>query len=316
MTYHYTAFGLYIQAAFALPQCTPDPTTSTADVRIGYGHVPALNALQHVRERGVMYAITEDALYYQVRDVAAYRVSQQAARTQVTVHVADDSAETLASVRAFLLGPVMGAVLHQRGLPLLHASAVQLRSDTGMRTVLLLGEGATGKSLLAATFWRRGHAVLVDDLAVLGVDEASGAVIAQPEYPHLLLYPPALVHLGLSVAGYERVRPTIEKRRVPLHSDHVTQAASIDSVYLLTRETRNQISIEALTGLGAFQRLGNSVYQVPMLRGLGDDGRMLRLAPRLVRQARVRRLHYRIAHDKPSAIADAIEADLTQARIE
>jgi hypothetical protein len=93
---------------------------------------------------------------------------------------------TLEATVSYLLGPVMGFLLRLRGVTCLHASAVAL----GGQAVAFLGPAGAGKSTTAAAFAARGHAVLADDVVALAVRH--GAILAQPGYPRLRLWPAAL----------------------------------------------------------------------------------------------------------------------------
>ena len=64
-----------------------------------------------------------------------------------------------------LLGPVMGWLLYQRGLTVLHASAV-LWNGLGIG---FLGDKMAGKSTTAATLLKDGGAILTDDLLALRI---------------------------------------------------------------------------------------------------------------------------------------------------
>jgi hypothetical protein len=94
-------------------------------------------------------------------------------------------------VQAFLLGPVLGLVLHQRGLLPLQASAV----ETPEGAVVFVGPSGSGKSTLAAHFRRRGYRILADDTAVLAEDGRGGFRVL-PGMPQLRLCPDAHERLG------------------------------------------------------------------------------------------------------------------------
>lgn len=98
--------------------------------------------------------------------------------------VIDPVAETSdAALRPYLIGPVMGALLYQRGYLVLHASAVSIRGTA----VAFLGSSGAGKSTLAAACQVRGHSVLNDDITA--VKFADGKPVVVPGLPFLKLTP-------------------------------------------------------------------------------------------------------------------------------
>ena len=95
-------------------------------------------------------------------------------------------------VRLFLLGSVMGALLHQRGWLPLHGSAIRLPDGTA---AIFMGPSGVGKSTLAAAFRRRGYAVAADDVSLIFTG-ADGSPLLQPAYPELKLWAEAAAKIG------------------------------------------------------------------------------------------------------------------------
>ncbi len=77
----------------------------------------------------------------------------------------------------YLLGPVMGFVLRQRGTVTLHASSLVFHG----RAVALVGEAGAGKSTTAAALALRGWPVLAEDVCALADAGAHYQVL--PGYP-------------------------------------------------------------------------------------------------------------------------------------
>ena len=63
-------------------------------------------------------------------------------------------------IRVFLLGSCLGALLHQRGVLALHASAI----ETDQGAVLFMGDSGMGKSTTLQAFIKRGYKMLADDI--------------------------------------------------------------------------------------------------------------------------------------------------------
>jgi hypothetical protein len=93
-------------------------------------------------------------------------------------------------VLSYFLGPIMGVVLRLRGLTCLHASAVAIDG----RAVAFVGASGAGKSSTAAALARMGYPGLTDDIVPLV--HAGTAWMAQPGYPRIRLWPPAIEALA------------------------------------------------------------------------------------------------------------------------
>jgi hypothetical protein len=117
-----------------------------------------------------------------------------------------DPAATPERIRLFLLGAAMGVLLHQRGLMVLHASAVEM--DGGV--VAFLAPKWGGKSTMAAVLHSRGHPLVTDD--ILAIDLSGPTPVVHPGFPQLKLWPDTLALLGEDSSDVRRLHPQIEKR--------------------------------------------------------------------------------------------------------
>jgi hypothetical protein len=101
---------------------------------------------------------THDSLIFELPDRFAFWV-HDGRRIVVQPRAGAD----LATVRPFVLGSALAAVLHQRSILPLHASAVAV--DDGC--VAFLGDKGAGKSTTAAFLSAQGRAVVADDICAI-----------------------------------------------------------------------------------------------------------------------------------------------------
>jgi hypothetical protein len=94
-----------------------------------------------------------------------------------------------------LLSRVLPVVAIARGYEALHAAAVR----TPVGVVAVVGASGAGKSTLVAELVRRGHALLGDDVLVVG--RAADRIVAFPSGPHLSLESGAEAGLRAEVLG-------------------------------------------------------------------------------------------------------------------
>src|SRR5205807_5031958 len=98
---------------------------------------------------------------------------------QIVVEANDDA--DAAMLRRFVVGPALAALLVQRGLLVLHASAVAV----GDGAIAFLGMAGQGKSTMASAMYEHGHAVVSDD--VVPVLRDGDRCVTLPGFPQLKL---------------------------------------------------------------------------------------------------------------------------------
>ena len=133
--------------------------------------------------------------------------------------------QTTHEVVLFLMGSVMGALLHQRDYLPLHGSAIKTENGAA----LFLGTSSIGKSTIAAGFQKRGYPILADDLCAVAMDKDSRAIVL-PGFPRLKLWADALKKLEVPAADLLRVRvdesfdkffPAVFRRRPEANGDSI-----------------------------------------------------------------------------------------------
>ncbi len=237
-----------------------------------------------------------------------------------------------------LFGPIAGFVLHLRGTPCLHASAVVIDG----RAVAFLGHSGAGKSTTAAAFVRRGFTALTDDVLALdfGSDTAGGAK-APPHSdhapPHTDAAPPHseyYVRPGHNVVrlapdavralyGAEDALPhggdTTDKRRLELTADgngFPAEPVPLGSIYVLDErrpDLDRPVAIDDLKGHEALMALVARTFMNYVLDAELRT-RALDVFSRLATRVPVRKLTVRDNAADLDAVTDAILADVRRRR--
>jgi hypothetical protein len=179
--YWYAAFGLCIRSDLELPELisracgTPDITIRLSPVNPD----PLLDPVENC-----VYA-TERDVCLQWDQVGAFQVLDG---REILVQPDPNAEDRL--VRWVLLGAVVAVLLHQRGLFVLHASAVAVEGEAAV----FIGAKGQGKSTTAAMLCDRGHQLLSDDVVAL-MPNVSGVPVLLPGYPELKLWPDAVASI-------------------------------------------------------------------------------------------------------------------------
>ncbi|TGV75989.1 serine kinase, partial [Mesorhizobium sp. M2D.F.Ca.ET.145.01.1.1] len=95
----------------------------------------------------------------------------------------------------------LARLLHQRGLLVLHASAIAV---TG-RGAIFMGDKGAGKSTTASALIRAGHDLLTDDVVALDLANPNQPMIV-PGFPQIKLAADAAAAISL---GQAQVRPQV-----------------------------------------------------------------------------------------------------------
>ena len=242
----YRVFGLKVRSDIELRELQPAVQPGDPDVTVRLGAVETDCSAPGI------HAIDGDLLFV-AEDVGRYRIS---AGKSILVEPAGDAPAQ--NVRLFLLGSAFGALLHQRGLLPLHANAVEI----GGKAVAFMGESGAGKSTLAAWFHDQGHAVLADDVCVIGFGR-DGTPEAHPGLPRVRLWKEALEASGRNIDDYSRSfvgDEDFEKYDVPLaRTASKADPLPLAAVYVLERGA--QFHLHPLTGIDAAAALFAHTYR-------------------------------------------------------
>ncbi|OIO67620.1 MAG: hypothetical protein COW18_02480 [Zetaproteobacteria bacterium CG12_big_fil_rev_8_21_14_0_65_54_13] len=272
--YRYNAFGLNIHSHIELPALPPAIGEVTADVFISIGPVSA-SGLEKPNKATPFYQSAENILWLNVPDIARFLV-----RDGNSIVVDPYSGSDEQSIRLYLLGSCMGAILHQRGVLVMHGNAVRF----GDRCVVFAGHSGAGKSTLAAAFHKRGHEILADDVCAI---DAEGHVA--PSFPQLKLWQDAAKRLSIDTDELNRIRLQVEKYAYPLDNpamEHLPVAA----IYILNSHNRDEFEIESIRGMQKFNPLKNNTYRVGYLDGLGLKAEHLGLCSKLAGRIHLSRI--------------------------
>lgn len=204
----------------------------------------------------------------------------------IASHLLDAGASHLIELR--LLGPVLCYWLERQGLPVLHASAVEIAGSA----VAFLSTHHGGKTGLAAALLQAGGTLLTDDLlAVEEVTERPAGFLARPSYPQMRMWPDEATHF---LGGYEDlpvVHPDYAKRRVPVDRFSAS-ARPLTAIYLPERREGGEIRIEPVSPGTALLEVVRHSFSPYLVEAVGWQPRRLEVFSRLVTSVPVRRLLY------------------------
>ena len=289
----YLAHGLPILSGLALPELPIRDRVSPPQVRIRTGSVAP--ELAGRTGRGALFETGRNSFLLRLDGIARYLVTDG---DQIVIDPAPKTDPD--SVRVFLLGSIFGALLHQRGLLPLHASAIQ----TARGAVLFAGASGMGKSTLAGAFYRRGYRVVSDEICALDGDRM------WPAIPWLTLWPDAVEELGLWSDAVRQVRPNIKKFHVPIEPSIDHSPLPVRAIYILSKTNGPDFAVSRLRGIDKLQTLIDYTFHRQFIDRESATGYMRRVtaAAGLIAISRLIRSPSRSLRET----ADLLERDFTR----
>lgn len=208
------------------------------------------------------------------------------------------------SLRLFIGGAGIGVLLHQRGLLVLHGSAVVIRGQA----IGFVGAKGWGKSTTATALHRRGHALVTDELLVVDLDENRGPTV-RPGSPYLKLWHDALLKTGGSPESARQVLPGADKYYVGA-SVVAPPDVPLRRIYVL--DAGERLAAEPIHAAKAFfgvvPHLYVSRFGTPFLQSAGSQPAFSRLAAVLRKIETIRLMRCKDLAQLPD-IASLIESD-------
>lgn len=296
---NYRCYSLILSSEIALPELilADGNNQDQVDVRISLGAV-AKSGLSAGQQLGPCLWVSEHDFWLHVPGVARFLVSRgREIRIDPEPGIDEDS------LRVFLLGSALGALLFQRGFLVLHGNAIRV----GEGCLICVGHSGAGKSTLAAAFLQRGHEILADD--VVPID---AYCLAQPGFPRIKLWQDTADHLGINTDGLRRIRPDMKKFNYPVIHQFVDQPLPVKWVYILGSHSQAQTLFEPIQGMARFNPLRNNTYRVRYLEGMALKSEHLKLCGQLAGRIRLARVTRPEQGFEVDALVDRLLADAAE----
>jgi len=291
---HYACYGLHLASELPIdeldPVAEPRDAADVVVTRAQLAGPPAgASALPHD-----MWHL-DDRCGFGIEGVGRYEIR---AGREILVDPAPGAARR--TIRLYLLGTALGALMAQRGHLVLHGNAVRI----GDACAVVLGHSGAGKSTLAAEFSRRGLDIFSDDVVPV-----TSEGLALPGSPRIKLWADALEGLGVATDGLQRVDRRHDKFQLPIRRHPVTPLP-LRWIYVLERSTTPELAIEPVHGATCYALLHEHTYRNELIHGAEAVRSHLEQCGRLLSGVRMSRVNRPADTMTPDATADAIIADI------
>lgn len=275
----YLAFGLRIRSEIELPELAPalDDAAKLPLVTVTRGHIPT--EIPNTTALGAHSLIGDQDYVLNITSVGRFHAKSG---EQIIIDALPDASER--NIRIFLLGSMMGALCHQRGLLPLHASAIEYEGGA----IAFVGDSGAGKSTLSAYLHDKGYPLLCDDVCVVSRDANAGAPMAWPGVRRIKLWQDALSALRGEGTNLERVFDGMDKYHVPVTSVAEHKPLPLKRIYLLENATEEKAhSITRLTGVSALNAVLTQTYRRFIGDLMGNREQHFKMGAELLRSVRI-----------------------------
>lgn len=241
--YSHSAYGLNLASALPLPDLLPGAGQADVHIQVTQSnHRPEFSGDSPIQ----CVSVSPTRAHLTWGAVGDLLIEEGMRITVIPGAEADDQL-----LRLFLLGAGLGVLLHQRGLLVLHASAVGLQD----RAVGFLGAKGWGKSTTAAALHHRGHPLVADELLVIRFDDR-GRPLAIPGPSQVKLWEDALIGLGRDPESADSIAPGTNKYYV--HAAAHAQDIPVTRLYLLGAS--DELCVQPMSLAEAFMGVVPHVY--------------------------------------------------------
>lgn len=295
----YSVYGLTLESPYEIPELPtadrsgdPDVVVETDDVEPVVSPDADVLGGRRLIADGDVCRITYEAIgTFSIE--SGERVRFDPERPDVT--------ETKA-FRRLLAGQVLAMALHQRGVFVLHASAVA----DGTRAVVFVGDVGAGKSTTAGAFVAGGWTLLDDD--VVAIRFADGAPVVAPGIPQLKLCPDAAGALDLETA-----RPDSDDGRSGKRyhlTEPVADPVPLAAVYVL--EEGDAHAVDPISPHDRLLEFIAHTYTSGLIDSAGASEVHFEQCSRVLRSTPVRTLRRPVDLDGLDSVVETVETDVAE----
>lgn len=218
----------------------------------------ALKTISNPRFSCSYMQVNEDDFYLNVHEVASFK-AQKGNSIEIFPHENGD----IASIKLFLNGSVLGALLHQRAILPFHGSCFEYNK----KGIMICGVSGAGKSSVTAAFCHNGAQFINDDITPVKITEEVTTII--PIKTKIKLWDDSLAKLDIATVNLEKIRPSLEKFYLPVEKNLEKQQI-LHHIFILGTHTKDGFDSFELEGMAKFNVLRKQIYRRIYLKGMPE----------------------------------------------
>jgi hypothetical protein len=232
--FSYSAYGLGIHSTISIPEFVATEVSQDVTIDRIEAYTPAQYIPLEVLEKPWSLKLDRDEAILYLQTVGIFLVQNG---RQITIIPTPEASEQV--IRFYLVGTIMAILLYQRGLLVLHASAVEMQGGA----VAFLGVSGAGKSSTIATLLTQGYRMIADDVVAVDWEKANPVVF--PGFPQIKLSAEMSTALGHDFEQLLPLHPDEERRGYRVTQEFSRSPLPIRRLYVLADSPT--MSIEPLS---------------------------------------------------------------------
>ncbi|MCZ3367527.1 MULTISPECIES: hypothetical protein [Methanobacterium] len=294
--FFYKAHGLSIQSTINFPELNKD--NHGTDVKIRHGKIDSSS--KNILSEGIFrvasrFKMTENSVFLIWNDIEICEITQG---KEITVNPFTGIEENF--LRALILGPAFGILLHQRGRLVLHASTVNINGGA----VAFMGFNGGGKSTTTAALINKGYPLVCDDISSVEFDKNGNPVVFSG-FPRIKLWPETIEMFNDDLEAFPRIHSESEKRSCFTH-EFSEDNLPLKRIYIIEKD--DKIGVADLSSQESLIELIRNSYCANIFQSAEQSANLAEYAT-IVKNVPVKRLNIGNSLDKLHKLVKIVEED-------
>lgn len=155
---------------------------------------------------------------------------------------------------AYLMGSILGSVLHYQNELAYHAAAIKI----DMSTVLVTGDSGAGKSTTQGALLQKGANLVADDVAVIRFENNKYSVASG--HPNIRLWADSAKVLGYPIEEQHRIRPNEDKYWIPVPDKFIYESQEPTHFVILKMHNESELKTTELRGAEKVKAMMEQLY--------------------------------------------------------
>ena len=276
--YYYHCFGIKLASEIQIPAIPSLKNPIKPDVTVRYGKVTdKLNNAEFSSNHLAEYQAEDKKMLLKMGDKLKFLCCQG---TEIIVEAGADVTHELQGI--YLQADPLSVILQQRGLLVLHGSAIKVAEN---KCIVFVAPSGYGKSTAAAALHQRNYQILSDDLCLVSFKDERP--YATPSFPRIRLMDDAVETLGFDQKNLHKPLPKAKN----VLRIKTANACEIQEIFVLDKSAAvERITFENLYGASKLHALVDNSFRREYLRCQGLEPAWLQKLGKLAASVEVNKI--------------------------